>query len=316
MRDYHRFYPPFMYSSGGEDFSDFWEIFCCKLLNIENRTTEICVRSPPEQGVDLFFPSRKIAYQCKSVESGKSGDFHVTNAVESIHAAQKIKTDLGWEKYVLCSNVDISGSAEMKLKSVCPDIQLFTKSYWVQLCEKNQSAVEGNFRRLVELPGKRVADAINNQFLDQYSDELKQRLDCSCINILLYCNRHDKVYRIPVSDEFTCNDLLDILRDFFNLPESKTIHDGSAAFSLCHSIVFNGKKIPFSKKLRDVGVVDGDLITYWTEIKYTDSGRELKDNIFHFGYFPEPQETTRDELKKDFERDIKRCFDGFDRSNA
>ncbi len=101
MSTHYRLEPPFLYVAEEQDFSKAWEHFCCKLLNLSNKTTEIYVRNPPEQGVDIYYPSKKIAYQCKSVESGKSGDFNAAKAIESIEAAKRIKTELGWQTYVL-----------------------------------------------------------------------------------------------------------------------------------------------------------------------------------------------------------------------
>ncbi|HBN90794.1 MAG TPA: hypothetical protein DD408_16665, partial [Rheinheimera sp.] len=71
MSIHYRLVPPFLYVPEEQDFSKAWEFFCCKLLNLSNMTTEIYVRNPPEQGVDIYYPSKKIAYQCKSVEYGK-----------------------------------------------------------------------------------------------------------------------------------------------------------------------------------------------------------------------------------------------------
>ena len=279
MTTQYRLYPPILFFPEENDFSDAWERFCCKLLNIEHTTTEIYVRNPPEQGVDLYFPSKKIAYQCKSVESGKAGDFNVTKAVESIKAAKAIKSSLGWESYVLCTNVAISGKAESTLKAELPEIQLLPNSHWVHMCEKNPIEVERNFRKLIEIPAPRVQDAIAERFESSYSSALIDKLGSSPVFIFLYCNRHDTTYRVPVSLGFTCNDLVEIFRAFFKLPEARNITADEINVSISHSVVFNGKQVPLSKTLLDADIKAGSMVTYWTTFHWKDSHSEARGDV-------------------------------------
>lgn len=279
MTTQYRLWPPFLFSPEEDDFSDVWERFCCKLLNIEYKTTEIFVRNPPEQGVDIFFPSKKIAYQCKSIESGKSGDFNVTKAVESIQAAKAIKSTLGWERYVLCVNVAISGKAEATLKAELPSIEILPNSHWVHMCETYPIEVERNFRKLIEIPAPRIQTAIQDRFISSYSEELTTRLGSSPITIFLYCNRHDTTYRVSVSEDFTCEDLLGIFRAFFKLPESKTLEVEEIRISLSHSVVFEGKQIPLSKTLREAGIHAGSVVTYWTTFHWKDLHHEARGDV-------------------------------------
>jgi hypothetical protein len=190
---------------------------------VEEFHLERMYRSPPEQGVDLYYPSKKIAYQCKSVESGKSGDFNVTKAVESIEAAKRVKVDVGWERYTLCTNVAISGASEATLKRALPNIEILPNSYWTQLCERYQVEVERNFRQLLELPRTKILEAISNRFVDNYSDQLAEKLEQDSFDVFSHSNRNDTTYRVPVSGDFTCGDILPIFREFFKLPESKKI---------------------------------------------------------------------------------------------
>src|SRR5882724_11915453 len=169
--DYY-LYPPFFVVPEESNFADAWEAFCCKLLNLKEGTDSIYRRHPPEQGVDLYNPTKQIAYQCKSVESGKSGDFNVNKALSSIESARAAKTALAWDHYVLCTNVDISGTAEQKIRATLPDILIRPKSYWQSLCEEFETYVEKNFRRLLSIPPKRTLDTITRVFNTSYSDEL------------------------------------------------------------------------------------------------------------------------------------------------
>ncbi|XUW88644.1 hypothetical protein OH764_00815 [Burkholderia sp. M6-3] len=271
--------PPFLHYPEEDDFSDVWERFCCKLLNIEHKTTEIYVRNPPEQGVDIFFPTKKVAYQCKSIESGKSGGFNVTKAVESIRAAKAIKPALGWERYVLCVNVAISGKAEATLKAELPDIEILPNSHWVQMCENYPAEVERNFRKLIEIPAPRIQAAIEERFISAFTDEMNRKLDSSQITIILYCNQHDTTYRVSVSADFTCEELLEVFRAFFKLPESKTVETEEIRVSLSHSVVFEGKQVPLSKTLRDAGILAGSVVTYWTTFRWKDLHLEARGDV-------------------------------------
>lgn len=279
MTTQYRLHPPILYFPEENDFSDVWERFCCKLLNIEHKTTEIYVRHPPEQGVDLYFPSKKIAYQCKSVESGKSGDFNVTKAVESIKAAKAIKTSLKWERYVLCTNVAISGKAEATLKAELSDMEILPNSHWVHMCETHPLEVERNFRKLIEIPVSRLQASIDERFVPTYSATLMEKLGASPEHIFLYCNRHDTTYRVPVSQDFTCDDLIEIFRAFFKLPESRTIAAEDIKVSISHSVVFEGQQVPLSKTLRDAGIKAGSVVTYWTTFHWKDLQREARGDV-------------------------------------
>lgn len=282
MSTHYRLYPPFLYVQEEQNFSDTWERFCCSLLNLNHKTDEIYVRNPPEQGVDLYYPSSKIAYQCKSIESGKSGDFNVSKAIESINAARAVQNELGWEKYVLCVNVTISGSAEKKLKESLPNIEIMSESRWVQLCGKFYTETESYFRKLVDIPRKRVYDAIGNTFISQYSDQLKAQLDSSSFDIFLFSNQYDKTFRVSISDKFTVNDLLEIFRHFFRLPKPAEFYSEEIRVSLSHSLVFNGRKTPLNKTLQDVGITQGDIVTYWTTMVWKDlHSQEFNGDVIH-----------------------------------
>ncbi len=318
MSTHYRLEPPFLYVAEEQDFSKAWEHFCCKLLNISNKTTEIYVRNPPEQGVDIYYPSKKIAYQCKSVESGKSGDFNASKAVESIESAKRIKSELGWEKYVLCVNVAISGSAEAALKKALPDIEILPNSHWTQLCEAHPVEVERNFRQLVEVPRAKVLDAIHNRFLDHYSKQLRERIDESSFDVFLYSNRHDTTYRIPVSESFSCRDLLGIFREFFKLPESASISSEGIDVSLSHAVVFNGKKVPLSNSLKDAGISHGGVITYWTTIVWKDAEKEFEGGVIHMMTSDMIDRATRtlsqrrEQAIAEFSEHLRQCFQSFD----
>ena len=279
----YRLVPPFLHVPEESSFADEWERFCCKLLNLEYGTTEIFVRSPPEQGVDLFYPTRQIAYQCKSVESGKSGDFNATHAIASYQSALTHQASIGWVQYALCTNVDVTGTALTKLQSAIPGLIVLPASHWVGLCEKHPLAVERNFRVVVDVQPRHVS----------YRDELGDvsvifgdppaQANAECYSVLLYSNRHDAIYRLPVRASMTVGELVSALCDLFRLPDQATFDNDQISVSLSHSLVVEGRRVPFNQSLESAGIGPGAVVTYWTTIQWQDhkEKREFDGHIIH-----------------------------------
>jgi len=205
--EYH-FYPPFFEVTPHPSFGDAWEAFCCEILNLDNKTTEIRRRTPPDLGVDLFWQSTRRAYQCKSVESGQSGDFAIASAIDSIDRAIQKRLDLGWEEYFVCSNVDLTGSQEAKLRNIFPEVQLLTPAYWTFCCRRFHNAIAPRFRLLVRVSEPAVLRSINSKFLDSYSRTLQTSLKGHPLSLLVYSNRRKDIFEVPASSDFTADDLL------------------------------------------------------------------------------------------------------------
>lgn len=270
----HYFYPPFFIVPEESSFDGAWEVFCCKMANLMEARTDIYRRTPPEDGIDLYGPTTQTAYQCKSVDSGRSGGFNAAKALESIGSAIAFRPRLPWSVYVLCTNVDVTGAAEEKLRAALVDLELRPRSYWQQACEKHPDAAEPHFRRLVKIPRRRTEEAIADGFVQHYRDELHALLEGETFTIFLYSNRHERIYRVQVSPDFKVEDLVHVFRRYFRLPGSKTIEDAMIRVSLSHSLVFDGKKQAFGRTLRDCGICDRSLVTYWTTITW----KELSDD--------------------------------------
>jgi internalin A len=141
--------PPLFVVEPETTFPDAWEVFCCDVLNRHHKTTGIYQRKPPEGGVDLYWPEKKTAYQCKSVEDG-GGRFNVTKALASIDAALETRKRLRWEKYALCSNVLLTGDQERKLREKLGDeeLELLTPSFWQPRCLEQREYLRGRFNIL------------------------------------------------------------------------------------------------------------------------------------------------------------------------
>jgi len=152
-REFGRFhlYPPFFEILPGEEsFADAWEIFCCDMLNRHEKTTEIVRRKAPEGGIDLLWRKKKRAYQCKSVIDPATNRFDVFKAVESIKTALTKRKETVWKKFYICSNVDITGPQEKKLREACPkvDLKLLTPSFWLPRCREQHAYLHSRFSEL------------------------------------------------------------------------------------------------------------------------------------------------------------------------
>ncbi|MFK7797143.1 MAG: hypothetical protein AB8E82_06790 [Aureispira sp.] len=214
--EYH-FYPPFFVVSESTSFFDAWESFCRKILNLENKTHEIYKRSPPENGVDLFYKSKKIAYQCKSTQSSLDPKFNITKAVDSLKTAIKAKEEIGWEEYHLCTNIEITGKQQNTLEKVFPDIKFKPLSFWMEMCEKYPSKVRKNFRQLVKTPTRSSPIDKIDSFEKFYTEIQREKLLKDSFTILLYSDKMEKVFEFKVSKNFTGNDLIEIIRKRFSL---------------------------------------------------------------------------------------------------
>jgi len=135
-------YPPLFVVGPQTSFADAWEVFCCDVLNRHYKSNNIRRRKAPEGGIDLYCASEKVAYQCKSVEES-TGKFSVSKAVKSLKAALKTAKKLRWDRYVICSNVDLTGPQEQQLRDVFPEI-----SFWIPRCREQSRHLGGRFRRL------------------------------------------------------------------------------------------------------------------------------------------------------------------------
>ncbi|MGA2498223.1 MAG: hypothetical protein ABSH20_10805 [Tepidisphaeraceae bacterium] len=139
------FHPPHFVIEPQTSFPDAWEVFCCKALNLDNKTKVIRQRKAPENGIDLYWDEEQIAYQCKSVEDA-SGEFKVDKAEKSLRAAMEERAKTPWKKYVICSNVPLTGDSENKLKAICPDVQFLTPSFWEPVCREHWKDLKDRFR--------------------------------------------------------------------------------------------------------------------------------------------------------------------------
>lgn len=145
--DYY-FYPPFFAIEPQTSFDEAWEVFCCEMLNLDNSTNLIRRRVPPDLGADLIWDEEQTIFQCKSVINGDTSDLDMSKIKQSIDRAKENQVSLGWQRYVLCTNVDLTGSQEQKLREYLPGIMFRTPTYWRSLCRKFPQGTSNRFLSL------------------------------------------------------------------------------------------------------------------------------------------------------------------------
>jgi hypothetical protein len=142
-------------------------------------------------------------------------------------------------------------------------------------------------------------------------------LNKNSFEIFLYSNRHDKIYRIPVSPEYKVQDLLHILKWFFRLPGPRTMESEGISVGLSHSIVFDGKKQVFSKSLHEAGISAGSVITYWTTIVWEEENTQFDADIIHMltmdTYERRDPRKRAEQAMRIFDADIQKAFVQFDK---
>jgi hypothetical protein len=149
---YRMLKPPLFVVEPETSFATAWEVFCCDVLNRYYETDAIYQRKPPEGGIDLYWPVKKTAYQCKSVED-ENGDFSLSKAKDSIDSALKTREHLPWDKFVLCSNVVLTGEQERKLREKLKEgeLEFLTPSFWQPRCVEQREHLRGRFNVLARI---------------------------------------------------------------------------------------------------------------------------------------------------------------------
>lgn len=277
--EYH-LYPPFFVIEPQISLDEAWEAFCCELLNLENQTHFIRRRLPPDQGCDLLWEKEKIAYQCKAVE----GKLNLSKIRESIETAKKYQAALGWKKYVLCTNVDFTGSQEQKIRAMLPEIEFLPLTYWLALCKKFPQVADSRCRRLITIPSHSVVHAMDEAYLHAYATTLQEQLNESSFTLLVYSNFYDKVFELPVSPKFTVQDVLGILIKLFRLPRQMEYKDLEMEVSLRYSLVINGERVPFTKRLEELSFPSGEkpFVTFRKEVAVKDKAGYTQVTALHF----------------------------------
>lgn len=279
--EYH-LYPPFLTVPEESDFAGTWEAFCCKILQLTERTDSLIRLGPPENGVDLYDEPRRIAYQCKSVESGERGKFNVSHAMNSLRTAMENRRNRPWNKYVICTNVDVTGPQHEKFNDF-PEVEIRPRSYWLTACENFSDVVQRNFRVLLSVPrgafGAHVDPSGGERRLNEQIGEAQY-------DIFLYSNVGETLYRIRVFASARIKDLGDFIeKKMFRLPQSYSFKDDSARCSLAHELLVEG--IPHTnsnQSLIKAGIGPNAIVMYRTTMSFweeRESGYQFTGGVLH-----------------------------------
>lgn len=217
-------HPPFFKEEYGLSFGESWEIFCLKLLKIHYKTNGIEKRNPPESGVDLYFPEEKIAFQCKSVVYN-NGKFNYSNAKKSLEDALKIQKELGWEKFILCINGEINGVQINKLKEIYENVAIYSKYFWIHICENHPETIQNNFKKVIDVPSSYQSNKLKN--ISRIPQEIKNimRNKDDCFSIWLYINQNDKLIPVDIYSNMTVEQLLNLIKNVLGITEKTFIHN-------------------------------------------------------------------------------------------
>jgi hypothetical protein len=276
--EYH-LYPHFFVIEPQTSFSKAWEDFCCRLLNLEYKTTAIHRRTPPDRGIDLFWQAEGIAYQCKAVESGQAGDFQTSHVKTSLKSAQKYQAQTGWRKYVLCTNVDLTGPQKETLQQMFPDMEILLCGYWTELCRHFHEQVADRFRLAIPVAPvyvQRAIQTINQVYLRTYLPQMQEYSQVPFINILLYSDKYKHIFEFSIPSTFTAHEVLLMLRELFELPGPKYMQEYNTTVSLEYSLHVDNKEVAPQQKLSELQINDRPLVTLWKTIVWSDSGRKTQ----------------------------------------
>jgi hypothetical protein len=258
--EYH-FHPPYFRSDPHPSFAEAWEVFCCRLLNLENDTNAIRRRKPPEQGVDLIWQTEGIAYQCKSVEH-ELGKFRIDKAKASLKTALEYQSHIGWKKYSICTNVMLTGTHEMALKRLWSDIDVYDHSRWQGLCQRFHEHIADYFCVLIPIVPAYLTNEIkkiNRRFVTDFLPRFSSQEPL--IHVLVGLHAYQNAFDLQIPASFTSQEFLLLLKELFLFPDPLTVSTSGEATFVTHYLCLGEQEIPLHQKLGALQVGDRPLFT-------------------------------------------------------
>ena len=268
-----RLYPPFFITQSRFD-SD-WEDFCCLLLNLDNCTDEIRRLQAPDGGIDLLWESAHTAFQCKATESGKTGDLKLHHVIQSIKQAQQ--SNRHWNKYVVCTNVDLTDRQEHKLKSELPGLKILARSYWQLLCKKFPQETSGFFRLLIDVPSEFSAPhSWRNDALAEYRKSVER--SSSCKSVLVFSKTRDVLFPLTIRTDHTAAQLVEALVAILSLAEPfDTGGDASTSkIELEYQLRIDNEPVPDGARLEKLLSDERQLVTIFSRAHFSDATGHLE----------------------------------------
>lgn len=307
MSVFIRFDHPFLKYHGYESFSDIWEMFCCKVLNIDEGGGDLYIRTPPESGIDIYSDTTKKAYQCKSVLSGDDKGFNVTQAINSLHSALKVKSSLGWQEYYVCANVGVTGKQIIQLQAVYPDVKVLPSSYWKELSEKHIDKLTQHFRRLIDLPTA-TPTGINNVNFTSLINKTYPHLK-GTKSVIFYFERRNEAFKIKINDNCTVLDFLTFIEEYLGIAPSIETVSNNATFVVDNNLVFDqsGEFLDKKKTLGYYNFPDSYCLCVVTTLFCTVNNNRRAEghymNMMTKDSFAEYNEITKIDLSKELRKE-------------
>jgi hypothetical protein len=84
----------------------------------------------------------------------------VAHVKTSLKKAQEYQAQMGWRPFVLCTNVDLTGSQEETLLHLYPEMKILRSSYWIELCWRFHEQIVDRFRLLISIAPTHVQQAV------------------------------------------------------------------------------------------------------------------------------------------------------------
>ena len=258
--EYH-FHPPYFRSDPFPSFADAWEIFCCQLLNLEKNTHEIRRWGAPEQGIDLIWDTRGLAYQCKSVEH-ELGKFRLDKALESLKAALKYQAEYGWKTYGICTNVIVTGSTERTLKREYPDLKIYDHSYWLGLCRQFHDQIADYFGVLLPVLPAHVTNEVKN-IQQRFSRDILPLFSSHelLIHVFVAVHAYQYVFDLQVPPSMLAQEFLLLIKNLFRLPDPMTVSESGKVAYVTHYLCLGEREIPLTQRLGDLQIEDRPVFT-------------------------------------------------------
>jgi len=258
--EYH-LHPPFLHIPEETSFSGAWEAFCRRMLTLQLGTENILRRRAPDEGVDLFDLDHSIAFQCKAVES-LAGRLRVAGVVTSLRRALAAREQIGWRRFDLCTNVDVTAAQEVALRRLLPEIGIRGRSFWQDLCRRHPDVARRYFRPIAPVPNGIVDSALTAPAAIHFTQDLREQLARDRRRVLLYSHRADRIYDLAISGESTVSDVCQMLQALLLLPFSYADDSEGAFVAINYSLVHEGRRFGgFEQQtIAELGIVNGSVI--------------------------------------------------------
>lgn len=245
------------------------------MLTLALGTEEIIRRAAPDDGIDLFLPRERCAFQCKAVEA-LGGRFRTDDACASLQRALATRERTGWTSYEICSNLDLNANQEVKLRKLFPEIGIRGRSCWQDLCRRHPQVAARFFRPIAPVLDKAVDDALTAPMAIHFTEELRGQLSRDRRRVLFYSHRFDKLYEVPVSGESTTRGVIQQLQALLLLPFTHSDEKNGLFIDIDYALVHEGKRLLGLEMMGELGIRDGSIIGLEVSIHVRDTAGSVE----------------------------------------